>query len=104
MVGVSTLWFTSVKVAAGNCWDELLLPEPGGGRKTPVPGTGMRGGGCLGGAAVHPVEPGGIGTGAGNDMGGTTGAVTNSGCIPFGAGIVALMGGAGSTPVVGTVP
>ena len=65
-----------------------MVPEPGGGRKTPVPGTGIRGGGCLGGAEVHPMEPGGIGTGVGNDMGDATGTGTgtNNGCIPFGAG------------------
>lgn len=65
-----------------------------------MPGTGIRGGGCLEGAEVHPVEPGGIGTGVGNDMGGATGAGTNNGCILFGG---ACMDGAGSTTVAGTV-
>ena len=68
-----------------------------------MPGTGTRGGGCLGGVAVHPVEPGEIGTAAGNGMGGATGAGTNKGCILFGGGICEQMGGAGKTPVVGAV-
>jgi len=70
------LGFTSAKVPADNCCDEL--PDPGGGRKTPVPGARSLGGG----AVVHPAEPGGIDTGAGNGMGGTTGAVTNNGGMP----------------------
>lgn len=76
------------------CWDELA--EPGGGRKTPVPGTAIRGGGCLGGVVVHPVEPGGIGTGVENCMGGATGTSTNNGCVLFGG---AWREGAGGTPV-----
>lgn len=66
-----------------------------------MPGIGTRGGGCLGGAVVHPVEPAGIGTGAAKGIGGATGAGTNNGCMPFGGGICARIGGAGNTPVVG---
>lgn len=70
-----------------------------------MPGMGRRGGGgCRGGGAVgHVVEPGGIGIGAaGNGIAGATGAVKKSGATPFGGGICERIGGAGSTPVVGT--
>jgi hypothetical protein len=61
------------------------LPEPGGGRKTPVPGmgTGRRAEGCLGEAVSHPVETGGMGTGAGKG----TVVVMKIGWTPFGGGI-----------------
>ena len=67
-----------------------------------MPGIGRRGGGCLSGAAGHPVEQGGRGTGAGKGIAGATGAGTKSVCMPLGGGICGRMGGAGSTPVVGT--
>lgn len=71
-----------------------------------MPGTGRRGGGCLGGAAGHPGDPVGRGTGAGKGMAGATAVVTNSGCMPFGGGSCGRIGGAGAgnTPVVGTAP
>jgi hypothetical protein len=85
---VSVGKFVSVAVA-DNCSADDALPEPGGGRKTPVPGmgTGRRAEGCLGEDVGHPVETGGMGTGAGNGIGAATGVVMKSGCTPFGGGI-----------------
>jgi hypothetical protein len=53
----------------------------------PGMGTGRRAEGCLGEDVGHPVETGGMGTGAGNGIGAATGVVMKSGCTPFGGGI-----------------
>lgn len=66
-----------------------------------MPGIGRRGGGCLGCAVGHVDGPVGIDTG-GKGIGGATGG-TIKGRMPFGGAIWGRMGGAGSTPVDGTV-
>lgn len=80
--------------------------EPGGGRKTPVPGTGSLGAESLGGTACHAADDaGGSGTGAGKGIADATGAVRNSGCMPLEGGRCwECMGGPDKTPVVETTP
>lgn len=81
-------------------WIDVLL-EPGG-RKTPVPGSGKRGGGCLGADTDHPAEVGGRGTGVGKGMPGATAAGTNIGWTALVGGSCGHKGGAGNTPAAGT--
>lgn len=82
------------------------FPEPGG-RKTPVPGTGKRGGACClrGGAVAHPAAEAGGGRpmgAAGKAIGGATAEGTKIGWMPFGGGSSGRTAAAGRTPVVGT--
>jgi len=80
VLGEATWWTFGFSTRLHSCCSGGTCPGPVGGRKTPVPGTGSRGGGPLG-AGAHPVDTGGTGTGMGAGVG-----ATSSGWIPLGGG------------------